>query len=120
MQRRVISDSSSPGRRNAGHRRAVQHLDVVLYHPLGAEPRSDGSNTFLDHLKPAARNAVEVPLVKERHRFLLQLSIELLGIMRVLYLHIRDALQGLDAPAVCPVVAFLPPPVKRAEMQDAV
>src|SRR5512142_1404742 len=95
---------SSPCRRRARHCRKIQRLDVIFYHPFGAELRRDGSDTLFDQLKPAAWNAIEIALVEQWNRFLFQHPVHLFGVVMVLGLHIRVSVQRLNSPAVSAVV----------------
>lgn len=111
---------SSPCRGRARHCRKIQRLDVIFYHPFGAELGRDGSDTLFDQLKPAARNAIEIALIEQWNRFLFQHPVHLFGVVMVLGLHIRVSVQRLNSPAVRAVVPFLPPAIERTEMEGAV
>src|SRR6266513_346347 len=110
-RRRIVRRLLTP------HRGEVVLAHVPPHHPLSGEPRARRAQRVPHLLHPAARDALGITIVEQRHHLGFEQAIQLFGVGRVAVLTGRRWGNG---PAVRPIVTLGPPPVQRAQLRHAV
>src|SRR3569832_1913881 len=100
--------------------RAVKAADVVHQHALRVEARDQGLHRILRHLDPLLGIAVAVATIVERDDLFFEDIEQLVALFAVTEGAVVFRSEWRDGPAVVAAVAYAPPAVEHALVQDTV
>src|ERR1700728_1432098 len=93
---------------------------VIHHHAVGVEAPAERADGALHAPDPPAGQAVAIALVVERNYFVMQGTVEVFTVARIVNVHVRMRAAGADGESVEAIVGFGPPAIEHGKIQTAV